>query len=148
MIIRIQNLPLTAILAASMAIAGVPGLNGQLLLAPSKAEAASQSIYKISQVGPGVSKNLKLGLNKAIVIDLPVDAHDVLVADPEVADAVTRTSTRLYIFGKAVGQTNVFIFGAGGEELVTIELARHSQSAGAIASLHSRLRHQGRDHFG
>ncbi|MBL0372715.1 type II and III secretion system protein family protein [Rhizobium sp. KVB221] len=86
------------------------------------AQAATRSIYKISQVGPGVSKNIKLGLNKAIVIDLPVDAHDILVANPEVADAVTRTSTRLYLFGKTVGQTNVFVFGAGGEELVTIDL--------------------------
>jgi pilus assembly protein CpaC len=110
---------MTAALSFSLGFAGVPGAP---LLAVPTAEAGTQSIYKISQVGPGVSKSMKLGLNKAIVIDLPVDAHDILVADPSIADAVTRTSTRLYIFGKMVGQTNVFIFGAGGEELVTIEL--------------------------
>jgi len=114
-------LPLTTALSLTLAVAGVPGLNSPLVFGPSEAHAA-QAIYKISQVGPGVSKNIKLGLNKAIVIDLPVDAHDIMVADPEIADAVTRTSTRLYIFGKAVGQTNVFIFGAKGEELVTVEL--------------------------
>jgi pilus assembly protein CpaC len=114
-------LPLTTALSLTLAIAGIPGFDNPLLLGPSQAHAA-QAIYKISQVGPGVSKNIKLGLNKAIVVDLPVDAHDIMVADPEIADAVTRTSTRLYIFGKAVGQTNVFIFGAHGEELVTVEL--------------------------
>ena len=114
-------LPLKATLSLALAVAGVPAFDGSHLLGVSEA-AAAQAIYKISQVGPGVSKNIKLGLNKAIVIDLPVDAHDILVADPEVADAVTRTSTRLYIFGKTVGQTNVFIFGTGGEELVTIDL--------------------------
>jgi pilus assembly protein CpaC len=114
-------LPLTTALSLTLAVAGVPGLDNPLHFGPSEAR-AEQSIFKISQVGPGVSKNIKLGLNKAIVIDLPVDAHDIMVADPEIADAVTRTSTRLYIFGKTVGQTNVFIFGANGEELVTIDL--------------------------
>jgi pilus assembly protein CpaC len=114
--------PITTALSFSLAIAGAPGFDAPFSFGPSAAQAAAQSIYKISQVGPGVSKSLKLGLNKAIVIDLPVDAHDILVANPDIADAVTRTSTRLYIFGKTVGQTNVFIFGAGGEELVTIDL--------------------------
>jgi pilus assembly protein CpaC len=114
-------LPLKAALSLTLAVAGAPGFDSPLLLGPSAAH-AEQAIYKISQVGPGVSKNIKLGLNKAIVIDLPVDAHDIMVADPEIADAVTRTSTRLYVFGKAVGQTNVFIFGAKGEELVTVDL--------------------------
>lgn len=115
-------IPVTATLSLSLAAAGVPGLGAMDPFRVPQAQAANQAIYKISQVGPGVSKTIKVGLSKAIVIDLPVDAHDILVANPEVADAVTRTSTRLYIFGKAVGQTNVFVFGAGGEELVTIDL--------------------------
>ncbi|MBC7281732.1 type II and III secretion system protein family protein [Hoeflea sp.] len=86
------------------------------------AAAASESVIKIRQAGPGVTKRIKLGLNKAIVIDLPTDAHDILVADPSLADAVTRTSRRLYLFGKTVGQTNIFIFGPGGEEIVAINL--------------------------
>lgn len=91
---------------------------------------ASQNIIKIKQAGPGVSKRVKLGLNKAIVIDLPTDAHDILVADPALADAVTRTSRRLYLFGKTVGQTNIFIFGASGEEIVSIELEIERDVAG------------------
>ena len=114
-------LPLKLAMSFALAAAGVPSFDNPLSHGPSEAR-AGQAIYKISQVGPGVNKNIKLGLNKAIVIDLPVDAHDIMVADPEVADAVTRTSTRLYVFGKAVGQTNVFIFGANGEELVTVDL--------------------------
>jgi len=115
-------IPATATLSLSLALAGIPGLGAMDPFRVPQAQAANQAIYKISQVGPGVSKTIKVGLSKAIVIDLPVDAHDILVANPEVADAVTRTSTRLYIFGKSVGQTNVFVFGSGGEELVTIDL--------------------------
>ena len=50
------------------------------------------------------SQRVKLGLNKSVVIDLPSDAYDILVANPTVADAVTRTARRIYLFGKAVGE--------------------------------------------
>ncbi len=86
------------------------------------AQAKNESVVRISKAGPGVVKTIKLGLNKAIVIDLPTDAHDILVADPEIADAVTRTSRRLYLFGKSVGQTNIFVFGPNGEEVVSLDL--------------------------
>ncbi|MCV9962300.1 type II and III secretion system protein family protein [Pararhizobium sp. BT-229] len=86
------------------------------------AYAASQSMVRIAESGPGVKKTIKLGLNKAVVVDLPTDAHDILVADPMLADAVTRTSRRIYLFGKMVGQTNIFVFGPGGEEIVSLDL--------------------------
>jgi Flp pilus assembly secretin CpaC len=46
------------------------------------------------------TQRVKLGLNKSVVIDLPSDAYDILVANPTVADAVTRTARRIYLFGK------------------------------------------------
>ena len=76
----------------------------------SQAQAKNSSIIKIRKSGAGVTKSVRLGLNKAIVIDLPKNAHDILVADPALADAVTRTSRRIYLFGKSVGQTNIFVF--------------------------------------
>jgi len=90
--------------------------------APRPAEAAQSNIITIARQGPGSTKQVRLGLNKAVVIDLPADAHDILVADPSVADAVTRSSRRIYLFGKTVGQTNIFVFGADGREIVSIDL--------------------------
>jgi len=109
---------------------------GGMVVAPfegtfvTQAQAANASIIRITQSGPGVSKRIKLGLNKAIVIDLPTDAHDILVADPTLADAVTRTSRRIYLFGKTVGQTNIFVFGSNGDEIVAIELEIERDVAG------------------
>ncbi len=89
----------------------------------SEANAATDaSVIRIVQSGPGVRKRLQLGLNKALVVDLPSDAHDILVADPSMADAVTRTSRRIYLFGKTVGQTNIFVFGPNGEEIVSLDV--------------------------
>ncbi|MGO4836078.1 pilus assembly protein N-terminal domain-containing protein, partial [Rhizobiaceae sp. 2RAB30] len=76
------------------------------------------------------SKRVKLGLNKSIVIDLPADAYDILVANPAVADAVTRTARRIYLFGKSVGQTNIFVFGANGEQIASLDLAIERDVAG------------------
>jgi pilus assembly protein CpaC len=87
-----------------------------------QAMAASDSVIRIVEGGPGIRKRLSLGLNKALVVDLPSDAHDILVADPTMADAVTRTSRRIYLFGKTVGQTNIFVFGPGGEEIVSLDV--------------------------
>jgi pilus assembly protein CpaC len=125
------------LLGLSLAVAGVPGLDGRLTLGVATVPdaLAANSMIKISQVGPGVTRKIKLGLNKAIVIDLPADAHDILVADPNIADAVTRTSRRLYVFGKQVGQTNVFIFGPGGEELISIDLEIERDISGLQTNL-------------
>lgn len=99
------------------------------------ARAANDAIVKIRNTGPGASKSIKLGLNKAIVIDLPKNAHDILVADPELADAVTRTSRRIYLFGKTVGQTNIFIFGKGGEEIVNLNVTVERDVTGLSSHL-------------
>lgn len=76
------------------------------------------------------NQRIKLGLNKSIVVDLPNDAYDILVANPTVADAVTRTSRRIYLFGKAVGETNIFVFGPNGEQIVSLDLAVERDVAG------------------
>ncbi|WP_275787787.1 type II and III secretion system protein family protein [Pararhizobium gei] len=116
-------------LAFCLAFSGFPA-------GPLTAEAASQSLVRIAESGPGVKKTIKLGLNKAVVIDLPTDAHDILVADPSLADAVTRTSRRIYLFGKKVGQTNIFVFGPSGEEIVSLDLEIERD----IANLQANLR--------
>ncbi|MGG7519171.1 type II and III secretion system protein family protein [Allorhizobium undicola] len=110
------------LLSVCLAAAGIPGANPAFSPEAGRAEAASESLIRISQSGPGARRSVKLGLNKAVVVDLPQDAHDILVADPEIADGVTRTSRRIYLFGKKVGQTNIFIFGEDGREIVSLDL--------------------------
>lgn len=73
---------------------------------------------------------LKLGLDKSMIINLPGDAYDILVANPSVADAVTRTSRRIYLFGKQVGQTNIFVFGANGEQIASFDVKVERDVAG------------------
>jgi pilus assembly protein CpaC len=122
-------------LALVLAVSGIPGERSSLWREGAKAYAEQQSLVRITQSGPGAHRTLKLGLNKAIVVDLPEDAQDILVADPSLADAVTRTSRRIYLFGKSVGQTNIFIFGANGREIVSLDLQIERDIDGLEANL-------------
>ena len=83
-------------------------------------DAAAQGVSAVS--GQRASQRVNLGLNKSLVIDLPQDAYDILVSNPAVADAVTRTARRIYLFGKSVGETNIFVFGPNGEQTAAIDL--------------------------
>jgi pilus assembly protein CpaC len=69
------------------------------------------------------SRAVSLGISKSVVIDLPQDIKDVLVADPKIANAVVRSSRRAYIIGIAVGQTNVFFFDADGKQIAGFDIA-------------------------
>lgn len=92
-------------------------------------KAAAQNVIKVKQSSQG-SERVMLGLNKSLVLDLPADAHDILVANPEVADAVTRTARRIYLFGKEVGETNIFVFDKDGNQVVSLELQVERDVAG------------------
>jgi pilus assembly protein CpaC len=66
---------------------------------------------------------LPLGIGKSVVIDLPRDIKDVLVADPKIANAVVRSSQRAYIIGAAVGQTNIVFFDSAGQQIAAYDIA-------------------------
>ncbi|MEO8667399.1 MAG: type II and III secretion system protein family protein [Bauldia sp.] len=80
----------------------------------------------------------KLGLNKSIVVDLQRDARDVLVSNPDIADAVIRTPRRIYLTGVKVGQTDVIIFDRAGAQIVSLEL-QVERGTNQIAPILNRL---------
>jgi pilus assembly protein CpaC len=69
------------------------------------------------------ARSLALGIGKSIVIDLPRDIKDVLVADPKIANAVVRSAQRAYIIGATVGQTNIVFFDAAGQQIAAYDIA-------------------------
>src|SRR6201993_1574041 len=66
---------------------------------------------------------LPLGIGKSVVVDLPREVKDVLVADPKIANAVIRSPQRAYIIGAGVGQTNVVFFDAEGQQVSSYDIA-------------------------
>src|SRR3569832_375826 len=82
---------------------------------------------------------LSLGIGKSIVIDLPRDIKDVLVADPKIANAVVRSAQRAYIIGAAVGQTNIVFFDASGQQIAAYDIAVTRDLNGIRAALKQTL---------
>jgi pilus assembly protein CpaC len=116
----------SALAGAAVAIAMSLPLGAAGLLASTGGAEAQVSLASKG----ATSQRVRLGLNKSVVIDLPADAYDILVANPAVADAVTRTSRRIYLFGKQVGETNIFVFGPNGEQIASIDLSIERDVAG------------------
>ena len=82
---------------------------------------------------------LSLGIGKSIVVDLPRDIKDVLVADPKIANAVVRSSQRAYIIGAAVGQTNIVFFDTAGQQIAAYDIAVKRDLNGVRAALKASL---------
>ena len=82
---------------------------------------------------------LSLGIGKSIVIDLPRDIKDVLVADPKIANAVVRSAQRAYIIGAAVGQTNIVFFDSAGQQIAAYDIAVKRDLNGVRAMLKATL---------
>jgi pilus assembly protein CpaC len=89
--------------------------------------------------GEATAQSIPLGVGKSVVIDLPRDVKDVLVADPKVANAVVRSARRAYLIGVAVGQTNVFFFDAEGRQIAGYDIAVTRDLNGVRAALRHAL---------
>ena len=66
---------------------------------------------------------LKLGFKKGVVIDLPKDVKEVLIADPDTVKVIVRTLRRVYVIGASVGRTNIFFYDDGGQEIIALDVS-------------------------
>src|SRR3954451_4849242 len=85
------------------------------------------------------SRFVQLGIGKSVVIDLPRDVKDVLVAESKYANAVIRSTRRAYLFGVAVGQTSIFFFDAEGRQIAGFDVAVTRDLNGVRAMLQQSM---------
>src|SRR3954469_17506784 len=102
------------------------------------ADAAHVPVIKVA-ASEATSRFIPLGIGKSIAIDLPADIKDVLVADPTVANAVVRSSRRVYMIGVKIGQTNIFFFDAEGKQIAGFDIAVTRDLNGVRAALKQSL---------
>ncbi|MBU6298806.1 MAG: type II and III secretion system protein family protein [Alphaproteobacteria bacterium] len=90
--------------------------------APDDVDGTAHVISVSVRDGEAVHKHLTLGLNKAAIVEIDADARDVLVANPEIVDAVVRSPRRIFLLAQKTGQTNAFFFDASGRQLLSIDI--------------------------
>ena len=109
-------------------------------LVPVVAAESDKDPVTTSAIGPAVKMRfLALGIGKSMIVDLPRDVKDVLVADPKIANAVVRSAQRAYIIGAAVGQTNVVFFDADGQQVAAYDIAVKRDLNGVRAALRQSM---------
>ncbi len=104
-------------LAIATALAAMVAGAARMAIASDRAPVLSVS------ASDATSRPISLGIGKAIIIDLPRDAKDVLVADPAIANAVVRSARRAYMIGVKVGQTSIFFFDGEGRQIAGFDIA-------------------------
>jgi pilus assembly protein CpaC len=110
------------------------------LVATGRTGATDQSSQAIQVAASDAgSRFVPLGIGKSVVIDLPRDVKDVLVADPKIANAVIRSARRAYIIGSAIGQTNVFFFDQSGQQIIGLDIAVTRDLNGLRAAIRQAL---------
>jgi pilus assembly protein CpaC len=119
---RVKQLTIRTLMVRALSFSAVAALTLNPALAPVLA-----SDYRVPAPvvadGQMNARSLPLGIGKSVVVDLPRDIKDVLVADPKIANAVVRSAQRAYIIGAAVGQTNIVFFDAAGQQIAAYDIA-------------------------
>lgn len=108
------------LMAAAAVIGAALGL-APLGFAP--AHAAESNHLRIGASGFGSTQPVSIGINKSMIIDLPVDAQEVIVSQPGVANAILRNKRRAVIQAVSSGDTNIFFLDGTGRTIVVIDVS-------------------------
>lgn len=76
------------------------------------------------QFAPGsqAARVIQLTIGKAEIIDLPAPAVDILIGNSGVADAQIPAPRRLYLFGRGIGDTTIFVMDGLGEVVTRLDV--------------------------
>ena len=128
--------PVRTVMVRALSFAAVSALTLNPALSPVIASDYRAPVVAAASAGGQLNARfLPLGIGKSVVIDLPRDIKDVLVADPKIANAVVRSAQRAYIIGAAVGQTNIIFFDSTGQQIAAYDIAVTRDLNGVRAAL-------------
>jgi pilus assembly protein CpaC len=100
------------------------------VVAPTMAPPAEQ-VLRVDLTAGSDSRSLTLPRGKSAIVELPVDVRDMLVTNPQVADAVLRGPRRIYVLGVGQGSTDAVFFDAAGRKILSLAI-RVDQDSGQL----------------
>ena len=69
------------------------------------------------------ARPVKVGLNKSVAISLPEDVREVVISDPDIVEAVVRTTRRVHLIGQKLGQATASFIGQGGAQMMILDVS-------------------------
>lgn len=122
------------LLAATLRMTAAAAVLGTVLgLAPvafGEARASEASHLRVAGNAYGSTQQVTVAVNKSMIVDLPVDAHEVIVSQPGVANAILRSKRRAIIQAVGSGDTNIFFLDAQGRTIVVLDVSTKGQTVG------------------
>ncbi|PWE31986.1 general secretion pathway protein [Maritimibacter sp. 55A14] len=70
----------------------------------------------------GTSSNIKVSLNRAVVVESDVPFGEISVANPGIADIVSLSDRTIYVLGKAPGRTTMTLLGPDAGLITNVEV--------------------------
>jgi pilus assembly protein CpaC len=108
---------------ALRAVAAIaPVLVSQALIGPARAQSAGSPVVNVRVNDEAIARKLDLSIGKSIIIELPRDAAEVFVANPKIANAVVRSTRKVFIIGIADGYTSVFVMDKDSRQIAALEI--------------------------
>jgi pilus assembly protein CpaC len=99
-----------ALAVGASALVAVPGLAQERRDVPPPAYAA------------GISRTINMAVGKSIIVDLPQDAAEVFIGNPATANAVVRSTRKLYIVAIANGVTSIYAMDKAGRQIAAFQI--------------------------
>ncbi|WP_409568266.1 type II and III secretion system protein family protein [Methylobacterium sp. E-041] len=116
--------PLTHPLASPLA--GLLALLTAFGTAPSAAQERAvlgpAPVLSVGQAEASTTRKIELTAGRSVIVDLPRDAKEVFVANPAVANAVVRSTRKVFVIGMADGATSIFILDAEGRQIAALDV--------------------------
>lgn len=106
---------------------------------------ASSAVVTISPGDAGRARRISLSIGRSLIVELPRDAKEVFVANPKVANAVVRSTRRLFLIGLENGATSVFVMDQDGRQIATLEVNVGRDLTVLLQTLRATLPHAGID---
>lgn len=85
------------------------------------------------------TRRITIGVDKSMLIEVPVDLENVLVSNPEVVNAVVKTQRQVYLLAKDQGEANAFFMGADGQKVLLLEIVVSRDLSALSEALHRLL---------
>lgn len=104
-----------------------------------QAQGADTAHITITGKAFGSSRDIDLSLNKSLIVDLPVDAKEVIVSQSGIASAILRSKRRAILQGIGAGDTNIMFLDSSGRTIVVFDIQVQQEPSPVAAALESTL---------
>ena len=96
------------------------GLLGISVMAATPAAAQSGDTLRVMR--GGTTSNIRVSLNRAVVVESEVPFAELSVANPGIADIATLSDRTIYVLGKTPGRTTLTLLGPDGRLITNVDV--------------------------